>query len=327
MRALLFDGQLRFREDMPEPVLPPGEALIRPTLVGICNTDLEITRGYMGFRGVLGHEFVGRVVACDDSRWLGVRVVGEINAACFQCPMCLRGVPSQCPNRTTLGIDRRDGAMAELFCLPTRCLVPVPDTLSDEEAVFAEPLAAAVQLIEQIHIRPTDQVALVGDGKLGLLCAQVLRLTGCDLTVIGRHPRRWDGLRAQGIRLLIDAQRHAEYPDQQATTELAPMSFDIVVDCTGNASGLAVARQLVRPRGRIILKSTFAGESGLSMSMVVVDEIQISGSRCGPFAPALRLLERRLVQVVPMIESRYSLADGLQAFDAAPGHLKIVLEV
>lgn len=323
MDALLFDGQLRLVSDYPEPQLRAGEALIRPHLVGICNTDVEITRGYMGFRGVLGHEFVGTVVACADAGWVGRRVVGEINAACGRCAVCARGERSHCPDRTTLGIDRRDGAMAQLFSLPADCLLAVPEGLPDEAAVFTEPLAAALEILEQGHIRPTDRVAVVGDGKLGLLCAQVLRLPGCEVTLVGRHPERWEPWRAMGIQTVASR-------DEPGSPSLAAQAraFDVVVDCTGQPGGLATARALLRPRGRLVLKSTFAAEvSPLNLSALVVDEIQLSGSRCGPFAPALRLLERGLVQTAPLITARFLLRDALQAFQSTDGQLKILLEV
>jgi alcohol dehydrogenase len=330
MRALLFNGQLRLAQDYPEPVLRPGEAIIRPSLVGICNTDLEITRGYMGFQGVLGHEFVGTVVDCAQSGWVGQRVVGEINAACLGCPTCARGETSHCPNRTTLGIFQRDGAMADYFSLPVACLHTVPSPLADEAAVFTEPLAAALAILEQVHLRPTDRVALIGDGKLGLLCAQVLRLPGCEVVLVGRHPERWEWLRSQGVTTVcageVGASPKAE-PGRPMSTLLQPASFDLVVDCTGHPGGLVVARRLVRPHGRLVLKSTIAGESGLNMSSVVVDEIQIVGSRCGPFAPALRLLERGLVATAPLIAGRFGLDDGLAALRAASGRLKVLLEV
>ncbi|WP_322495051.1 MDR/zinc-dependent alcohol dehydrogenase-like family protein [Chloroflexus sp.] len=314
MRAIVFDGDLRYSTDYPEPKRPPGEALIRPRLVGICNTDLEITRGYMNFRGVLGHEFVGTVIAADNPYWHGRRVVGEINAACRRCPTCLRGNESHCPYRTTLGIDRRDGVMADLFTLPEACLHEVPENISDEAAVFTEPLAAALEIVEQSHIRPTERVAIVGDGKLGAMIVQVLRLTGCDLTLIGRHPERWDLYRGQGITCVL-------------STDVPPHQFDVVIDCTGNPAGLATARQLVRPRGRLVLKSTFAAETHLNLSMLVVDEVQLIGSRCGPFAPALRLLGRGLIETQPLISARYPLTAGLEAFAAAPGQLKVLLNV
>ncbi|HMP41292.1 MAG TPA: alcohol dehydrogenase catalytic domain-containing protein [Roseiflexaceae bacterium] len=316
MLALVFNQRLHLAEDYPEPVLVPGEALIRPHLVGICNTDIEITRGYKGFRGVLGHEFVGTVIACDDPAWLGRRVVGEINAACGRCAVCARGDQSHCPERTTLGIHRRDGAMAECFSLPIRCLHAVAAAIPDTAAVFAEPLAAAVEILQQTYLRPTDQVAVIGDGKLGLLCAQVVRLPGCAVTVVGRHPERWDRLARQGIATL--------HSNETASRQC---SFDVVVDCSGHPSGLATARQLVKPRGRLVLKSTFAAESNLDLSQLVVDEIQLLGSRCGPFAPALRLLERNLIETQPLIAGRMPLSQAERAMQMAERQLKILLEV
>ncbi len=313
MRALRFDDHLHITNDEPQPQLVGGEAIIQPRLMGICNTDLEIIRGYMGFQGVLGHEFVGTVIECADHAWLGKRVVGEINAACRRCPVCLRGDESHCPNRTTLGIDRRNGVMADAFALPIAYLHAVPERIPDEAAVFTEPLAAALEILQQTHLRPTDRVVVVGDGKLGSLIVQVLRLSGCTVTLIGRHPERWDVFRSQGIVCL----HTADAPDDE--------QYDLVVDCTGHPDGLATARRLVRPRGRLVLKSTFHGESTLSLSMVVVDEVCLIGSRCGPFAPALRLLERNLVETEPLISGTYPLQSGLEAFAAAQGRLKILL--
>jgi alcohol dehydrogenase len=322
MQAMLFDGTLRAVDDYPQPALAAGEAIIRSRLVGICNTDIEITRGYMGFRGVLGHEFVGTVVECADAAWLGRRVVGEINAACRSCPACLRGDASHCPYRTTLGIDRRDGAMAERFSLPISCLHAVPERVPDSAAVFAEPLAAAVEILEQSHLRPTERVAVVGDGKLGLLIAQVLRLPGCDVTLVGRHPERWALLNELGIATVHTSEIEAR---PASGSGLQTASFDVVVDCTGQAGGLDTARRLVRPRGRLVLKSTFEGSAAFNLSMVVVDEIQIVGSRCGPFDAALRLLERRLVETEPLIAATHRLSEGLEAFAAARGQLKVLL--
>jgi len=322
MEALLFDGQLRLVDDHPEPALRPGEALIRPHLVGICNTDIEITRGYLGFRGVLGHEFVGTVADCADAGWVGRRVVGEINAVCGRCAVCARGDRSHCPERTTLGIRGRDGAMARLFSLPVACLHAVPERIPDEAAVFAEPLAAALEILEQSHVRPTDRVAVVGDGKLGLLCAQVLRLPGCEVALVGRHPERWQPWQAAGIQTIAGG------PEQGQSLAAWAGAFDLVVDCTGHPAGLAAARELVRPRGRLVLKSTFAAETApLDLTRLAVDEIQLIGSRCGPFAPALRLLERGLVQTAPLITARFLLRDALKAFQSTHGQLKILLEV
>lgn len=320
MHALLYDGQLRQVDDYPRPALRPGEALIRPSLVGICNTDIEITRGYKNFRGVLGHEFAGTVVACEDATWVGQRVVGEINAACRACATCARGDESHCPNRTTLGINRRDGVMAELFSLPIACLHAIPDRMPDTVAVFTEPVAAALEILEQIHIRPSDRIAVVGDGKLGLICAQALRLPGSAVTVVGRHPERSEFLND----LAIDAV-HAEELARNHTTGSA--AFDIVVDCTGHPDGLQVARRLVRPRGYLVLKSTFAADSDIDVTNLVVDEIRLIGSRCGPFPAALRALDGGLFVTMPLIAARFPLRDGLRAFAAAAGRLKVLLEV
>lgn len=316
MRALYFDRNLTFRADYPAPEPPPGEALIRTRLAGICNTDLEIMRGYMGFRGVLGHEFVGVVERAPDApEWAGRRVVGEINAFCGRCDTCRRGDPTHCPQRTTLGIDRRDGAMADYLTLPLHILYPVPPALPDAWAVFTEPLAAACEILEQVHLRPVDRVVVLGDGKLGLLVAQVLQLTGCELTVLGRHERKLAILDRRGIRTALAA----DPPDLAGA--------DVVVDCTGSPDGFRQARSLVRPRGTLVLKSTFHGDVEVNLSMLVVDEIKLVGSRCGPFKPALRLLEQKLIDVESLIDEQYPLDEGLRAFEraAAPGVLKVLL--
>lgn len=315
MRALYFEHHLRYLTAAPAPIPAANEVLIRPRLSGICNTDLEIMRGYMNFTGILGHEFVGEVVQANDApEWVGRRVVGEINAYCGQCPACRHGDPTHCPNRTTLGIAGRNGTLADLFTLPTHVLHPVPAGVSDEQAVFTEPLAAACEIIEQTHVKPTDRVIVLGDGKLGLLAAQVLRLTGCDLTVQGKHPEKLAILSKQGINTrLID--------------EPIEANADVVIEATGNAAGFAAARLLVRPRGKLVLKSTFHGDVSLNLSMITVDEITLIGSRCGPFAPALRLLAQKLVEVEPLIAAVYPLSDGVAAFDRAaePGTLKVLV--
>jgi alcohol dehydrogenase len=311
MRAVIFDGELRLERQQSMPVVPANEALVKVHMAGICNTDIEITRGYKGFNGILGHEFVGTVVECADAQWVGRRIVGEINAACRTCPTCLRGDDPHCPNRTTVGIYKRAGAMADYISLPIDCLHEVPSDVSDEQAVFTEPLAAALEILQQTHLRPTDRVALVGDGKLGLLIAQVLRLPGCEVTVVGRHPERWDMLHRQGITTCRPEQAEGWY--------------DVVVDVTGNPEGLKTSRRLVRPRGRLVMKSTVAAETQLDLTMLVVDEIQLIGSRCGPFPAALRLLQRGLIETAPLLTATYSLDDALAAFEASRGALKIVL--
>jgi len=315
MRALVFDETLRFRTDLPRPIPAPGEALIRTRLAGICNTDLEILRGYLGFRGVPGHEFVGEVIGAEAAPQLvGQRVVGEINAWCGQCPTCRRGDESHCPQRTTLGIRSRDGTMAEVFTLPIPLLHPVPDAVPDRWAVFTEPLAAALEITDRLHVRPSQRVVVLGDGKLGLLIAQVLQLTGCELRAIGRHAEKLAILERRGIATRL------------AGEQLEP-GADVVVEATGSAGGYAAARSLVRPRGTLVLKSTFHGQAALDLSQLVVDELALVGSRCGPFAPALRLLEQRLVDVESLIHETWPLDQGVTAFEraSAPGVLKVLL--
>lgn len=331
MRALVYDAHLKLIADLDPPDPSPDEALIRVLLAGICNTDLEITRGYMGApsvlgHGVLGHEFVGRVEDAPDAAWIGQRVVGEINCACGACPTCLRGDAPHCPHRTTLGIDRRDGALADYCVLPLRNLIRVPDAVSDRQAVFCEPLAAALEITDRLHIRPTERAIVVGDGKLGLLVAQVLRLTGCSLLVVGHHRRNLAIVAGQGVEVCLERDL-----GKTANWEAAA---DVVVDCTGHAGGFALARKLVRPRGRLVLKSTFHAadtdqprEDPIDLTMVVVDEVSLIGSRCGPFAPALRLLERGLVDVDSLVEAEMPLAEGLAAFERAAtrGALKVLV--
>ena len=324
MRALLCQDGLQLDPSYPEPA-PKQEAVVRTRLAGICNTDLELLRGYMTFRGVLGHEFVGEVVAAPDSRWIGKRVAGDINAACRRCPTCLAGRHTHCPNRTTLGIFGRDGAFADYLALPIENLCEVPDEVPDEAAVFTEPLAAACEILEQVSIRPDDRVVVLGDGKLGLLVAAVLRLTGADLTMVGRHEAKLAVAEAWGI-----ATNNAGNVTNASTTAkpLPARQADVVVECTGSPQGFAEACRLLRPRGQLVLKSTYHGDFQINMSALVVDEISLVGSRCGPFAPALRLLAAGLVDPRPLISATYALADGKAAFAhaAVPGALKVLLK-
>jgi alcohol dehydrogenase len=305
MKALVFDGRLSFHANYPAPTPAPAELLVQVRRAGICNTDIEITKGYMNYRGVLGHEFVG--VLAD-----GSRVVGEINAADGTCDICLRGDVTHCRHRSVLGIFKRDGAMAEYLTLPARNLHRVPDAITDTQAVFIEPLAAALEITDRVHIRPSQQVAIIGDGKLGLLVAQVLQLTGCHLSVIGHHARKLEILRRRGI------------PSLDNTSEWFGR-FDVVVDCSGQASGFTLAQQLLRPRGTLVLKSTFHGAQEMAMAPLVIDEITVIGSRCGPFEPALRLLERGLIEVEPLLDAEYPIEQGVEAFKRAmtPGTLKV----
>lgn len=313
MRALVFDGELRFDPGHPKPEPGSGEVRVRVLEAGVCNTDLELVKGYMDFRGVLGHEFVGVV---EGGEWDGRRVVGEINVACGSCAFCRKGIPTQCANRTTVGIFQHDGVFADWVALPVENLHLLPDSIGSDQAIFVEPLAAGLQALHLTHISPHDRVVLLGAGKLGLLTAQVIGLTGCDLTVIGRHARQLELVRGWGI----DAARPGEVEANSA---------DVVVDCTGTAEGFADALDLVKPLGVIHLKSTYRGLPEANLTRVVVDEVRVVSSRCGPFNAAIRLLERGLVDVESLIDARYGLDNGVAAMEhaARQGTLKVVLDV
>ncbi len=316
MRAVwLEDRRLHLRDDAPIPEPPAGEALVRVLCAGICNTDIELVHGYYPFTGVLGHEFVG-VVEQGPAALVGRRVVGEINAVCGACSACLAGRRSHCERRTVLGIVRRHGAFADHLTLPAENLHPIPDAVSTDAGVFTEPLAAALEIQEQVPIGSRDRVLVVGDGKLGQLVAQTLALTGCTLLVVGRHDAKLALLAARGIE--------TGRADRAMRGE-----FDVAVECTGNPDGFAVAQRAVRPRGTLVMKSTYAGALTLDAAAVVVQELTLVGSRCGPFAPALRLLAEGLVAVQPLIHARYPLDDALAAFEHAqrPGVLKVLLDI
>jgi threonine dehydrogenase-like Zn-dependent dehydrogenase len=322
MRGLvLTDAGPQLCHDRPIPTPGHGEALVRVRLAGICATDLALIAGYKGgYRGVLGHEFVGEVVAAPDApEWINRRVVGEINMGCGACDLCRRGLGKHCRKRQSLGIIGRDGALADYLTLPLANLHEVPANVSDDEAVFTEPLAAALEVLEQVHITPDSRVVVVGDGRLGLLISQVLALTGCDLTTVGKHPAK--------LALLREWQTGCTLLSDDPALDQA-VNADVVVEATGSPAGFAAARTLVRPGGTVVLKSTFAG--GLpqfDISSLVVDEITLVGSRCGPFAPALRCLATGRVQVTPLIQARFGLDDGVAALTAAGrrGMLKVVV--
>jgi threonine dehydrogenase-like Zn-dependent dehydrogenase len=316
VRAVWLEGgQLRLRHNVPMPDPPPGETLVRVVAAGICNTDIELARGYYPYTGVLGHEFVGVVERGADGL-AGRRVVGEINAVCGECTACRAGRRTHCERRTVLGIVNRHGAFAEYLVLPPENLHIVPDTVSTDAAVFAEPLAAALEIQEQIRIAPDDRVLVVGDGKLGQLVAQTLALTGCRLAVVGRHGPKLALLAARGIATV-------------AAEAVSPGSFDVAVECTGNHLGFGLAQRALRPRGTLVMKSTYAGALTFDASAVVVNELTLVGSRCGPFDKALALLEAGQVDVVPLIQARYPLERALDAFDHAqrPGTMKVLFEV
>lgn len=313
MQALWLEEKRLSLREVPTPCRP-DEALIRVRKAGICSTDLELVKGYYPYQGVLGHEFVGEVVEAPDPTWVGQRVVGEINAVCGECEACRKGRSTHCENRTVLGIVNRDGVFAEYTTLPTANLHRVPESIPDEMAVFTEPLAAALEIQEQIQIRPTDRVLLVGAGRLGQLIAQTLALTGCDLRVLARHAHQRTLLSQRGIRWI-------------AEDEIAFHHYDIVVEAAGSPQGFDLARRAVRPRGTLVMKSTYKGETSVNFSSIVVDEITLVGSRCGPFAPALRLLEQRLVDPTALIQDEFPLSQAIQAIEKAaqPGVLKILI--
>lgn len=306
--------QLRVREiEQPHNL---NEALVRVLLSGICNTDLEIARGYAGFNGTIGHEFVGVVEESDNKKLRGQRVVGEINAGCGRCELCRAGDPRHCASRTVLGIVGRDGAHAEFLQLPARNLIPVPKTIPDRHAVFTEPLAAACGILERVRIAKTDRVAVIGDGKLGLLCAQVVALTGASTLLVGKHPEK----------LRIAAHRGIETasPNEAAKRH---KQFDVVVEASGAAPGFELALNLLRPKGKLVLKSTFHGSTEIDAARIVVDEISIVGSRCGRFQPALELLTKNAIDVDSLISEEFPLANGLKAMTRAraAGVLKVLL--
>lgn len=315
MRALVFDQTLSYQPRWPEPPEEEGDTLIRVRQAGICATDIEICRGYMGFRGVLGHEFVGVVESSPDKSLVGQRVVGEINVVCGRCDLCLSGLSNHCRNRSVLGILKHGGAFADYVRLPAMNLHVVPDTVDDDHAVFVEPLAAAFQVLKQIKVDDRKWVTVLGDGRLGLLVAQVLRNAGCPVRVVGKYPQKLAMCEKWSIRsrLLQDiVPRH----DQ-----------DVVVDCTGSSEGFEIAMAMVRPRGTIVLKSTVADGQPLNLAPLVVDEIQVVGSRCGPFREAIRALAEKSVDVVSLITRRMRLEQGVEAMQLAgrKGTMKVLL--
>ena len=312
----LQERQISYRSDLPVPEVQQGMALIRLRLAGICSTDLEMMRGYYPFTGVPGHEFVGEVVeAPGNESWMGQRVVGEINIVCGGCPTCKAGRPHHCENRTALGIAGHDGVFADYFTLPIKNLHIVPERVPDEAAVFTEPLAAALEIQEQVQIQPGTRVLVVGAGRLGLLIAQTLQLTGCDLLVVVR--------RDEPARLMADWGISSIYPEN-----VLENGYDLVVEVTGSPGGFELSRKAVRPVGTLVLKSTFAGDVSLNLSALVVDEITLIGSRCGPFEPALQLLESGQVHTSSMISARFGLSDGMAAMQKAGEHgvIKVLLE-
>ena len=323
MRALVLkDRQVKVVSNYPDPKPQAREAVIRPLRMGICATDLELARGYMGFTGVLGHEFVGvveKVESSKDAKWVGKRVVGSINCVCGKCDMCKAGLREHCRNRTVLGIAGRDGVFAERFTLPVYNLMEVPSAVDDDQAVFTEPVAAACQILRQLTVEGRPYITVLGDGRLGLLCAQVMSQLNATVRVVGKHPEKLALCEKWKVkqRLLKDVGLRADQ--------------DIVVDCTGRADGLAIAMKMVRPRGKIVLKTTVTPDPqvpGADLSTLVINEIQVIGSRCGPFPEALSLLAKGQVDVLSLISRRCKLADAVDALKTATRKdvIKVLLE-
>lgn len=298
MKALYYDKTVQYLEDYKKPVPAFEESLVKILISAVCNTDKEIIKGYKpDFHGVLGHEFVGRVVESGNPGLIGKRVVGEINAGCGECIYCRTGRQNHCLNRKVIGITDKDGCFAEYMTIRTELLHVVPDEIPTETAVFTEPLAAALEILEQAHIKPSLNVAVIGDGRLAYMIAQVIALTGADLTVIGRHEEKLDNFR----------------PFAKAVTDTRD-TFEVVIDAAGSPSGILSAMGFVRKKGVIVCKSTYAGSVTLDMSYFVVNEITILGSRCGPFEPALQLLKRGLITLPPV--ELYELKDYDKAFES-----------
>jgi len=317
MKALVFEEKLSL-QDVPVPNPLPDEALVKVRMAGICKTDVEIVKGYMSFQGVPGHEFVGTVERSSDPQQVGLRVVGEINAGCGECSFCRKGMERHCRHRTVLGILGRDGAMAEYLTLPASNLLAVPPALPDEKAVFTEPLAAALEILEQVKIQPDHRVAVIGDGRLGLLICMVLRLTGCDLVLVGKHPEK--------MKLFTDMQGSTISLDEFCPSD---DRFDVVVESSGHPSGWELAINRVKPRGTIVLKSTYHGSLNFNPAPLVIDEITVVGSRCGQFGAALRLMESGLVDPTSLISGIFPMDQAEEAFreSQSPDNFKILLKM
>jgi threonine dehydrogenase-like Zn-dependent dehydrogenase len=314
MKALVLDnGEITLKE-VPDPLPAPGEALIKVLKAGICNTDLEIEKGYMLFSGILGHEFVGRVEEALDKSWIGQRVVGEINLYCERCDLCIRGETKHCPSRQVLGIVGKNGAFAEYLTLPTKNLHILPENVSAQEGVFTEPLAAALDVLEHIKISGENRILVLGDGKLGLLIAQLLALKSDSVFCVGKHERNLAILGNYGIHTSLKG-------------ETLEPGFPLVVEVTGNDEGLCTALQMVEPKGTVVLKSTYRGEPCIDVSKVVVDEIRLVGSRCGPFPEAINLLKDKSINVTDVLDGDFLLEQAIEAFELAgkPGTLKVLL--
>lgn len=321
MRALVFNNKLELKQNFEKPTPKENEALIKVKLVGICNTDYEITKGYMGYNGILGHEFVGVVeeINGEDKSLLGKRVVGEINLGCKNCDYCAKGLERHCPNRQTLGIFNKDGCFADYVTLPLSNLLEVNEKINDETAVFVEPLAAALEILEQLHIKPYEKVCVLGDGKLGLITALALNASNVDVTLVGKHKNKLDIAKEQNVKTML--LENLKQEDNK--------SFDVVVEATGRVSGFETSLSLVKPRGVLVLKSTIATGKELNLAPIVIDEITVLGSRCGQFAPALRLMEKNVIDFSKLVSAKLSFDDAILGFEKnkEKNTIKILLEM
>ena len=315
MQAITIEqGEIRFRDDYPPPTPAGNEITVEVLHAGICETDLQLSKGYMGFQGVLGHEFVG---VARSGRFAGQRVVGEINCNCQSCPRCQDAMGNHCDRRTVIGIDRHDGAFAEIVCVPEHCLHRVPDAISDDQAVFTEPLAAAFQILRQVNFKSDDRVIVLGDGRLAYLSTQAIATRVDRIDVVGKHAAKLERFGRLGVDVIPLADVQAD------------MSYDVVVDCTGSSTGLPLALGLVRPRGTVVMKTTIAAEHQLSLAPVVIHELNLVGSRCGPFDVAIAALADRAVNVDELITDRFTLSEAIQAFSVAttPDAFKVVFDI
>ncbi len=318
MKAVVFSDNLKLVNDYEKPIAKEGEALVKVLMAGICNTDYEITKGYMGYNGILGHEFVGVVeeINAKDKSLLGKRVVGEINCGCGVCDYCKQGLERHCFNRQTLGIWKKDGCMAQYVTMPVKNLLEVPENVTNEEAVMVEPLAAALEILEQLHIRPDAKILVLGDGKLGLTIALALSGAGLDVTQVGKHSNKLEITKKQGVKTIL-------LNDLEITK-----TWDVVVEATGSINGFETALSLTKPRGVLVLKSTVASGKEFNFAPIVIDEITILGSRCGQFAPALRLLEQKRIDFKPLITDVYPVDKSIEAFESnkEKSSIKVLIE-
>lgn len=321
MKAVVFDNGLKLDTNYPKPVPQKGEALIKVSLAGICNTDFEITKGYMGYKGILGHEFVGTVedVNGEDKKWIGKRVVAEISWGCNDpmCEWCAKKNYRHCPERHTIGIWKKDGCFAEYLTVPTNILFEVPDNVTDEQAVFTEPLAAACEIAEQLHIEPMQKVLVLGDGKLGLTTALALSAFNLDVLLVGKHENKLEIAKQQGVKTCLLNEFKIE------------KKYDVVVEATGTASGFETSIALTKPRGVLVLKSTVATGKELNLAPIVIDEITVLGSRCGQFPPALRLLKNKRIDFTPFITNIYPIDKAIEAFEEnkSKESLKVLIKI